>query len=108
MKLLYALFFCMFSCLCVSEALTWPSFCCLKTNSIERLPVKNVAECKVQSSGLCPIDAIIIKTHKGRMNCYDPKAEWVVKNVVMKETNSCDITIKKRGKGQKRKQGREK
>ncbi|XP_053084029.1 C-C motif chemokine 32b.3 isoform X2 [Pangasianodon hypophthalmus] len=101
MNLFYVLFVCMMSCLCGSEV-SWPSFCCLKKNSIKGLPVKNVADCKVQSAGLCPFDAIIIKTHKDRNFCLDPKAEWVIKNVVMKGTDSCDMKRRKKSRGGKR------
>ncbi|MCJ8745700.1 hypothetical protein PDJAM_G00133260 [Pangasius djambal] len=109
MNLFYVLFVCVVSCLCGSEVVSWPSICCLKKKSNKGLPVKNVADCKVQSAGLCPFDAIIIKTRKGRNVCYDPKAEWVIKNVVMKGTDSCDTKRvkkspkdKKAGRGGKR------
>ncbi|XP_060756868.1 C-C motif chemokine 18-like [Neoarius graeffei] len=108
MNLFYALFICTMSCLCGSEATPWPSFCCLKKNhSIKGLPVTNVVDCKVQSAGLCPFDAIIIRTRKGRNICFDPKAEWVIKNVVMKGINSCDMN-RLEPKVQKGRQGRKK
>ncbi|KAF4075845.1 hypothetical protein AMELA_G00223600 [Ameiurus melas] len=93
MNLLYPLFFCMVFCLCAREAVSWPGFCCLKRNQHKEPLVKNVANCKVQSAGLCPFDAIIIKTRKDRKLCYDPKAEWVIKNVVMKGKDSCEMAI---------------
>ncbi|XP_017308139.1 uncharacterized protein ccl32b.3 [Ictalurus punctatus] len=93
MNRLYPLFFCMVFCLCARETVSWHSFCCLKTTQHKGLSVKNVADCKVQHTGLCPFDAIIIKTNKGRTLCYDLKAEWVIKNVVMKGKDSCEVTI---------------
>lgn len=39
-------------------AVSWPSFCCLKKTQHKGLPVKNVADCKVLHSGICPFDAI--------------------------------------------------
>ncbi|KAF4075844.1 hypothetical protein AMELA_G00223590 [Ameiurus melas] len=95
MNFFYALLVCMVSCLCGSEATIWSSSCCLKKYAVKHLPGENVVDCKVQRAGLCPFDAIIIRTCKGWKLCYDPKEEWVVQNVVINGTNTCDVLPKK-------------
>lgn len=43
-----------------------------------------------------------IRTHKEKTLCFDPKAQWVIKNVVMKEDDSCDMNkLKKKPKNKK-------
>ncbi|KAF7691791.1 uncharacterized protein LOC124375659 [Silurus meridionalis] len=70
------------------------SSCCLKKKkSVKNHHKKKIVDCKVQSGDLCPFEAIIIRTHKGRQLCLDPQEEWVLKNVVMNGTNTCDVTL---------------
>ncbi|KAK9953171.1 hypothetical protein ABG768_017189 [Culter alburnus] len=50
--------------------------CCLKTGN-ERIPVNRVVDYAVQTAGLCPINAIVLWTTKGKAKCYEPGSEWI-------------------------------
>ncbi|XP_072514535.1 C-C motif chemokine 32b.3 [Salminus brasiliensis] len=76
MNLYHIVFICIASCLCCGTAASWPAHCCLKTHNT-RIHVKRFARYTVQTAGLCPINAIVFLTVKGKTLCYNPDLDWV-------------------------------
>ncbi|XP_065115103.1 C-C motif chemokine 32b.3 [Paramisgurnus dabryanus] len=56
------------------------SSCCLKTNN-NKIHMRRVKDYRIQKAGICPIDAIVLMTVKGKEKCFDPKSDWA-KNVM--------------------------
>ncbi|KAJ8394983.1 hypothetical protein AAFF_G00039340 [Aldrovandia affinis] len=56
------------------------SNCCLKVSET-RLHLKNIVRHIEQKAGLCPVDAIVFLTKKGKKVCADPDRDWVKKAV---------------------------
>ncbi|XP_056307077.1 C-C motif chemokine 32b.3 [Danio aesculapii] len=64
--------------LCFNAATSLRLNCCLSTSKIN-IPMKKVVDYTVQKAGICPIDAIILSTVKGKRICCDPNTEWIKK-----------------------------
>ncbi|KAJ8394982.1 hypothetical protein AAFF_G00039330 [Aldrovandia affinis] len=54
--------------------------CCLKT-STTTLPREKIKDYYNQKSGICPVDAVIFVTMKGKRICSDPANLWVNKTM---------------------------
>ncbi|KAK7123568.1 hypothetical protein R3I93_021865 [Phoxinus phoxinus] len=78
--------------------------CCLKTGS-NRVSKNRVVDYRVQTAGVCPINAIVLWIKKGKAKCYEPDSEWIkeiMRMVDQKRMSSPSQNGRKR-KGRKQK-----
>ncbi|XP_036410785.1 C-C motif chemokine 2-like [Megalops cyprinoides] len=78
MKLhLTAVFLCVAAWIACLSATSGPtSSCCLMVTDT-RVHPKNIVDYKLQTSGLCPVQAVVLQTRKGKVICSEPEKEWV-------------------------------
>ncbi|XP_067234853.1 C-C motif chemokine 8-like [Chanodichthys erythropterus] len=89
MRALLCLLFCLVLFLLCRTRETWQRSlnCCLKTGT-DKIPVNRVVDYAVQTAGLCPIDAIILLTTRGKVKCYDPgskRIKYIMRKVDQKK-----------------------
>ncbi|XP_048030785.1 C-C motif chemokine 32b.3 [Megalobrama amblycephala] len=89
--------------------------CCLKTGT-DKIPDNRVVDYADQKAGLCPINAVVLWTTRGKAKCYEPGSEWIecIKSKVdqkkmSKQTSDPTAVLsqnkkQKNGKGCKKKQ----
>ncbi|NP_001373525.1 C-C motif chemokine 32b.3 precursor [Danio rerio] len=66
--------------LCYNAATSVRLNCCLRTSK-SSIPIKRVVDYRVQQPGICPIEAVILVTVKGKRICCDPNTEWIKKTM---------------------------
>nr|AXF84136.1 chemokine ligand 32b [Ctenopharyngodon idella] len=106
MRSLVCLPFCLvlFLLCCTSEASQRSLNCCLKTGN-EKINFNRVVDYADQKAGLCPIDAVVLWTTKGKAKCYEPGSEWIkcIKSKVdqkkmSKQTSDPTASLSQKGK----------
>ncbi|XP_024921816.1 uncharacterized protein LOC112488686 [Cynoglossus semilaevis] len=72
-------FFCLIAWISLAHAIQGhTSNCCLRLSKT-RVPVENIRNYTIQSSGLCSIGAVVFLTKKGKTICSDPGSLWTKK-----------------------------
>ncbi|XP_061093221.1 C-C motif chemokine 4-like [Conger conger] len=67
--------------LCPSSSYSGPvASCCLRTSETI-VPRKNIIDYDIQKKGICPVEAVIFITVKGKRFCLNPTNTWVNKTM---------------------------
>ncbi|KAJ8357031.1 hypothetical protein SKAU_G00198250 [Synaphobranchus kaupii] len=80
MKLfLTAAFFCVVAATACVSATNGPALSCCLTISDTRVHPKNIVNYTVQRIGLCPVEAVVFETRKGKKVCSELGRNWVIR-----------------------------
>ncbi|XP_036411196.1 eotaxin-like [Megalops cyprinoides] len=71
-----------------------PSTCCLRVSET-RLRLDRIRDYTVQNAGICPVDAIVFRTKRGKRVCSDPERDWVKRAMKTVDTKKEESKRKK-------------
>ncbi|XP_066566504.1 monocyte chemotactic protein 1B [Amia ocellicauda] len=85
-----------------------PASCCLVVSDT-KLKLDRIVNYTLQKKGVCPVDAVVFHTIRGKKVCSDPEKDWVknaIEKVDQREVGSKNINIPRRQKkGRKLRKG---